>query len=223
MPTGHRRHTLTEHPSALAHHFDNLAQQYASVNLGMWLFLLTEIMFFGGLFAGYTVYRTAYPEAFAAGSHHLDVWLGGINTVVLLASSLTMAIAVQAAQSGQRQQLVIFLLLTILCGLLFLGLKAVEYSHKFTAHLVPGKHFLFAGPLAGQVQLFFGFYFGMTGMHAVHMIIGLGLLGLYTWQAWRGQLSPTYAAPVEMLGLYWHFVDIVWIFLFPLLYLLGRH
>ncbi|MBM3225822.1 MAG: cytochrome c oxidase subunit 3 family protein [Candidatus Tectomicrobia bacterium] len=219
----HRRCTLTEHSSALAHHFDSLEQQYASANLGMWLFLLTEIMFFGGLFAGYTVYRTFYPDAFIAGSHHLDITLGGINTVVLLASSLTMALAVHAAQSGQRQQLVNFLLLTIVCGLLFLGIKAVEYSHKFADHLVPGKHFVFEGPLAGQVQLFFSFYFGMTGMHAVHMVIGIGLLGILTLQAWRGQLSPTYAAPVEMLGLYWHFVDIVWIFLFPLLYLLGRH
>lgn len=214
---------MTEHPTALAHHFDDLAQQYEAVHLGMWVFLLTEIMFFGGLFAGYTVYRTFYPEAFAAGSQHLDLVLGGVNTMVLLASSLTMALAVQAAQSGQRQQLVIFLLLTIGCGLLFLGIKAIEYGHKFADHLVPGKHFLFAGPLTGQVQLFFGFYFGMTGMHALHMVIGLGLLGLLTLQAWRGQFSTAYAAPVEMLGLYWHFVDIVWIFLFPLLYLLGRH
>lgn len=223
MPTDRRRCTLTEHSAALAHHFDTLTQQYESVSLGMWLFLLTEIMFFGGLFAGYTVYRTFYPEAFAAASHHLDIVLGGVNTVVLLASSLTMALAVHAAQSGQRQHLVLFLLLTIGFGLMFLGIKAVEYSHKFADHLVPGKSFVFAGPLAGQVQLFFGFYFGMTGMHAVHMLIGIGLLGLYTLQAWRGQFTATYAAPVEMLGLYWHFVDIVWIFLFPLLYLLGRH
>lgn len=214
---------MTEHPTALAHHFDDLSQQYDAVHLGMWLFLLTEIMFFGGLFAGYTVYRLLYPEAFAAGSHHLDLLLGAINTVVLLASSLTMALAVQSAQEGQRQQLVTFLLLTIVFGLLFLGIKTVEYSHKFTDHLVPGKHFHFEGSLSAQVQLFFGFYFGMTGMHAVHMLIGLALLGLLTLRAWRGQLSPTYAAPVEMLGLYWHFVDIVWIFLFPLLYLLGRH
>ncbi|MGE3541213.1 MAG: cytochrome c oxidase subunit 3 family protein [Candidatus Tectimicrobiota bacterium] len=214
---------MTEHPSALAHHFDTLTQQYNSVHLGMWVFLLTEIMFFGGLFAGYTVYRTFYPEAFAAGSHHLDIVLGGINTVILLASSLTMALAVQAAQSGQRRALVQFLLLTFAFGLLFLGIKTIEYGHKFADHLVPGPSFVFEGPLTGQVQLFFSFYFGMTGMHAVHMIIGLALLALFAWQAWRGHLAPTYAAPVEMLGLYWHFVDVVWIFLFPLLYLLGRH
>jgi cytochrome c oxidase subunit 3 len=214
---------LAEHPAALAHQFDDLTQQYASANLGMWLFLLTEIMFFGGLFTGYTVYRIAYPEAFIAGSHHLDIVLGGINTAVLIGSSLTMALAVHAAQTGARQLLVGFLWLTILLGAVFLGIKTIEYSHKFAEHLFPGSGFFHPGANAGQVRLFFGFYFGMTGMHALHMVIGMVLLAILALQGWRGHFSPQYATPVELLGLYWHFVDIVWIFLFPLLYLLGRH
>jgi cytochrome c oxidase subunit III len=214
---------VAEHASTLAHQFDDLTQQYDAANLGMWVFLLTEIMFFGGLFAGYSVYRISYPAAFVEGSHHLDIVLGGINTAVLISSSLTMALAVHAAQTGERRPLVGFLLLTILLGLVFLGIKSIEYGHKFAEHLVPGPHFAQEGPHAGQVQLFFGFYFGMTGMHAVHMVIGIGLLAVLTVQAWRERFSPTYHTPVELVGLYWHFVDIVWIFLFPLLYLLGRH
>jgi cytochrome c oxidase subunit 3 len=169
------------------------------------------------------VYRAAYPAAFAEGSHHLDIVLGCINTVVLISSSLTMALAVHAAQIGQRQLLIAFLLLTIVLGLVFLGIKAIEYTHKFEDHLVPGPTFVFEGEHARQVQIFYSFYFGMTGMHALHMVIGIGLLSVLVWLAWRGRFSSTYYAPVENIGLYWHFVDIVWIFLFPLLYLLGRH
>jgi cytochrome c oxidase subunit 3 len=143
--------------------------------------------------------------------------------VVLISSSLTMALAVHAAQVGQRQLLTVFLLLTILLGLVFLGIKAVEYTHKFEDHLVPGPTFFFAGEHAKQVQIFYAFYFGMTGMHALHMVIGIGLLSVLVGLAWRGRFSSTYYTPVENIGLYWHFVDIVWIFLFPLLYLLGRH
>ncbi len=189
----------------------------------MWVFLLTEIMFFGGLFTGYAVYRSLYAVAFAAGSHHLDLVLGSINTAVLISSSLTMVLAVHAAQVGQRKLLVGFLLLTMLLGLVFLGLKAVEYLHKFKDHLVPGSGFLYEGAHTRQVQLFFSFYFGMTGMHALHMIMGIGLLIVLAWLAWRDRFSPTYYTPIESVGLYWHFVDIVWIFLFPLLYLIGRH
>jgi len=189
----------------------------------MWVFLVTEIMFFGGLFTGYAVYRAAYPAAFAEGSQHLDILLGGINTAVLIGSSLTMALAVHSAQVGERSGLVRFLLLTIVLGLVFLGIKGLEYTHKFEEHLVPGSKFVAEGPHAPQMQLFFGFYFSMTGMHALHMVIGIGILAVLTWQAWRGHFSPAYWTPVELTGLYWHFVDIVWIFLFPLLYLLGRH
>jgi cytochrome c oxidase subunit III len=208
---------------AAAHQFDDMAQQHAADSLGMWAFLLTEVMFFGGLFLGYTVYRSAYPQAFAEASHHLDVWLGSVNTAVLIASSLSMALAVHSAQTNGRRALIRFLLLTILLGLVFLGIKGTEYLHKFEEHLIPGANFVYSGPHAHQVQLFFSFYFGMTGLHAFHMIVGIGLLAALVWQAGRGRFSADYYAPVELIGLYWHFVDIVWIFLFPLLYLLGRH
>lgn len=214
---------MADSHAVVLHQFDDVEQQYEAASLGMWVFLLTEIMFFGGLFTGYTVYRAAYPAAFAEGSHHLDIVLGGINTAVLISSSLTMALAVHSAQLGERQALTRFLVLTMLLGLVFLGIKGVEYAHKFEEHLVPGHAFLVEGPHAPQVQLFFGFYFGMTGMHALHMVIGLGILAVLVWQTWRGHFSPLYSTPVELTGLYWHFVDIVWIFLFPLLYLLGRH
>jgi cytochrome c oxidase subunit 3 len=200
-----------------------MGQQHTADSLGMWVFLLTEVMFFGGLFLGYTVYRSAYPQAFAEASHHLDIWLGSTNTAVLIASSLSMALAVHSAQTNERRGLIRFLLLTILLGLVFLGIKGTEYLHKFGEHLIPGANFVYSGPHAHQVQLFFSFYFGMTGLHAFHMIIGLGLLAALIWQARRGRFSADYYVPVELIGLYWHFVDIVWIFLFPLLYLLGRH
>ena len=214
---------MSETHAPLAHQFDDLEQQHEAVTLGMWAFLATEIMFFGGLFTGYTVYRSAYPEAFAAGSRILERPLGTINTAVLIASSLTMALAVRSAQLGKRQALVAFLLLTILLGSVFLGIKAVEYSHKFEHHLVPGHWFHYDGPHAQQVHLFFFFYFVMTGMHALHMVIGVGILAVLLFQSWRGRYSSLYFSPVENTGLYWHFVDLVWIFLFPLLYLLGQH
>lgn len=213
---------MSETQAALANQFDDLEQQREASSLGMWVFLITEIMFFGGLFTGYTVYRHAYPEGFVAASRHLGVLLGAINTGVLICSSLTMALAVHAAQVGRRKALVGLLLLTILLGSVFLGIKAVEYTHKFREHLVPGVAFAFEGEHAPQVQLFFGFYFAMTGMHAVHMIIGIGLLTVLALRASRGRFSPTHYSPVELTGLYWHFVDIVWIYLFPLLYLIGR-
>lgn len=205
------------------HQFDDVEQQEEVAQLGMWVFLVTEIMFFGGLFTGYAVYRAVYPAAFAEGSQHLDILLGGINTAALIGSSLTMALAVHRAQVGERSGLVWFLLLTIVLGLVFLGIKGLEYAHKFEEHLVPGSRFAAEGPHAAQVQLFFGFYFSMTGMHALHMVIGIAILAVLAWQARLGHFSPAYWRPVELTGLYWHFVDIVWIFLFPLLYLLGRH
>ena len=212
---------LAERRSALAHQFDDPVQQHEASSLGMWAFLLTEIMFFGGLFVGYTVYRTAYPAGFIAGSQHLDVILGTINTAVLISSSLTMALSVHAAQTGHRQLLTRFLLLTMLLGLVFLGIKGYEYWHKYHESLVPGIRFTYDGLYASQVQLFLVFYFLMTGLHALHMVIGLGLLTVLTVLAWRGVFSAAYSTPVEIIGLYWHFVDIVWIFLYPLLYLLG--
>ncbi len=209
---------------ALLHHFDDADQQFEASTLGMWTFLITEIMFFGGLFLGYIVYRSLYPQAFAEASTLLDYRLGAINTAVLICSSLTMVLAVRAAQLGQRRQLIIFLMLTIVLGSSFLVNKGFEYSHKFHEHLVPGPNFGPSHPLTDphHSQLFFSFYFGMTGLHALHMVIGIGILAVLVYQSWRGRFSSEYFAPVDITGLYWHFVDIVWIFLFPLLYLISR-
>jgi cytochrome c oxidase subunit 3 len=205
------------------HHFEDLEQQHEASWLGMWVFLATEVMFFGGMFACYFVYRHWYLQAFASASNQLDVLLGGINTAVLICSSFTMALAVHSAETGRRKPLVVFLLLTIVLGLVFLGIKFYEYHTKFEEHLVPGSSFRFEESLARPAEIFFSFYFAMTGMHAVHMVIGIGLLTALIFRARRDRFSPVYHTPVELTGLYWHFVDIVWIFLFPLLYLLGRH
>jgi cytochrome c oxidase subunit III len=211
------------HHPALAHHFDSLAQQTEATTLGMWVFLVTEVLFFGGLFATYMIYRSWYPDAFAAASHELDVTLGTINTVVLITSSLTMALAVHAAQLGQRQLLMTFLILTMILGGVFLGIKSVEYYHKFVEHHVPGPGFQFEKEYFRHAQIFFSLYFVMTGLHAIHMIIGIGIMLVMLWWSWNGTITAEYSSPIEISGLYWHFVDIVWIFLFPLLYLIGRH
>jgi cytochrome c oxidase subunit 3 len=205
------------------HHFDDLEQQHEASWIGMWIFIATEVMFFGGMILGYTYYRSLYSQGFAEASNHLDVLLGSINTAVLICSSLSMALAVHSAESGNNRAVVRFLILTILLGSVFLGIKFFEYYTKFEEHLIPGGSFAFEGPLARPAEIFFSFYFAMTGMHALHMVIGVGLLAALAWRARRGRFSPVYYTPVELTGLYWHFVDIVWIFLFPLLYLLGRH
>lgn len=226
MSTGHAgvdtRGDSSAGARAYAHQFDSAEHQHGTAQLGMWVFIAQEILFFGGLFLAYTVYRFMYPEAFAQASRHLDIVLGGFNTVVLIGSSLTMAIAVHGAQLGKRWMQVIFLLLTIFLGCVFLGVMAIEYGHKFHEHLVPGPNFRFDGD-AGHAQIFFSLYFVMTGLHALHMVIGIAILGVLVWQAARGAYGRAYYSPVELTGLYWHFVDIIWIFLFPLLYLIGRH
>jgi cytochrome c oxidase subunit 3 len=207
----------------LQHQFDTVEQQRDASTLGMWVFLVTEILFFGGLFLVYTVYRAEYSLAFAEASRHLDITLGTFNTAVLIISSLTMALAVYSASLGRRKAIIAFLLATMALGGVFLGVKAVEYAHKFHDHLVPGPGFRFPGAGARQAEIFFSLYFAMTGLHAAHMIIGIGLLTVLVLQARKGRYGPEYYTPVEVCGLYWHFVDIVWIFLFPLLYLIGRH
>lgn len=214
---------LAEHPSPLQHHFDDLEQQYESSTLGMWVFLLTEIMFFGGLFAAYSIYRNSFPEAYASTTRYMDVLLGGTNTVVLICSSLTMALAVRSAQLGRRKALINFLIATIILGSIFLGIKAVEYHSKWVEHLIPGPAFQYEEKaFQHNAQILFFLYFAMTGVHALHMVIGVVMLSVLIWMAYHGKFSDTYYTPVEMIGLYWHFVDIVWIFLFPLLYLIGR-
>lgn len=211
---------------SLAHHFDSLEQQHEAGLLGMWTFLATEILFFGGLFGAYTVYRHAYFAAFVAGSKELDITLGTINTLVLICSSLTMALAVNAAQTGKKS-LAWLLIATMLLGAVFLGIKAVEWHHDYVLGMVPGiawspERWQEEGVAQKEVQIFFLLYFCMTGLHALHMIVGFGLLGYLVFGARRNWFSPDYYNPVEIIGLYWHFVDIVWIFLFPLLYLI-RH
>ncbi|HEX8287558.1 MAG TPA: cytochrome c oxidase subunit 3 [Pyrinomonadaceae bacterium] len=298
------------HPPGLQHQFEDMGQQQESVSIGMWLFLVQEIMFFGGLFTVYLVFRSRYPMAFAAGSNHLDIFWGAGNTVVLIISSLTMALAVHYAQLGKRMAQVVCIILTMILGATFLGVKAVEYTNKYQEGIVPvtglnlrtgvhdteapysvpldpnmsekqsldapasveqnkgvsgeqhGKEHTYVNPTGSfiwedtslaqlaqrenfltdaekigyfsgnrldphkfrdKVRIFYWIYFAMTGLHALHMIIGLGLMAWLLWKAWMGTFTADYYSPVEMSGLYWHFVDIVWIFLFPLLYLLGRH
>jgi cytochrome c oxidase subunit 3 len=229
--------TAHENP-ALQHHFATRSQQKNAASLGMWLFLAQEVMFFGGLFCAYLVYRYKYFEDFGSASQQLSIRLGTINTVVLICSSLTVVLAIRAVQLGRRRELVFWLLATILLGLAFLGIKADEYSEKFEKHHVPGPSFSYHELIPGQLKLpaaerqyanphhaemFFSLYFAMTGMHALHMVIGVGLFGFLAYKAWRGRYKPDYYTPIENAGLYWHFVDVVWIYLFGLLYLIDRH
>jgi cytochrome c oxidase subunit 3 len=214
---------LAHHSPSLAHQFENLEQQQEASMLGMWVFLTTEILFFGGLFATYCVYRNWYPDAFTAASHELIVWAGTTNTAVLITSSLTMALAVRAAQTGERRLLMGLLAATMALGCVFLGIKAFEYSSEYIAHHVPGSGFQFEAEYSRHAQLFFSLYFIMTGLHAIHMIVGLAILCVMLSWSYRGIITAEYYNPIEVSGLYWHFVDIVWIFLFPLLYLIGRH
>jgi cytochrome c oxidase subunit III len=190
--------------------------------LGMWLFLATEVMFFGGLFAAYTVYRFLYPAAFADASQRLDLVLGAVNTFLLLTSSFTMVLAVNAIQRGRRGLLIVFLLATILLGMLFLVIKATEYRHVIEEGLFPGGTFIYPVPYTREARLFFSLYFSMTGLHFIHMVLGILFMGFLVFLAWRRRFSAQRYNLIELTGLYWHFVDIVWIFLFPLLYLIGR-
>lgn len=217
----------------LAHHFEDAAQQHRAALLGMWVFLSTEVLLFGGVFAGYVVYRSKDGAAFAAGSERLwqDVGgtrvplLGGLNTLVLIGSSLTMALAVHAAQTSWRAGQIRYLALTMLLGAVFLGIKAYEYHHDYDIDLIPGLNFdksQWASVDPRHAELFFIFYFVLTGLHAIHMLVGMGVLAWICVMAERGRFSGAYYTPVEIAGLYWHFVDVVWIFLFPLLYLI-RH
>jgi cytochrome c oxidase subunit 3 len=205
--------------------FEDAEQQRESATLGMWTFLATEVLFFGGVFLGYTFYRLRWPEDFRHGSLDLKWYFGAINTGVLLGSSFTMALAVHAASHGERSRLVRYLLLTIGLAVVFLLIKASEYTIEYREHLVPGLNFAMEHDghrRPPREYLFMSFYFVMTGIHATHMIIGIGVMAVLVVLARRGWFSREYHNPVEMAGLYWHFVDIVWVFLFPMLYLL-RH
>jgi cytochrome c oxidase subunit III len=224
---------LSSAHGVLQHHFASLRQQKEASTLGMWAFIVQEILFFGGLFTVYTVYRNEYSGVFEACSHHLDWKLGAINTAVLICSSLTMALAVHAAALGHGKQAATWIVLTILLGSVFLGVKTVEYKEKYDSHLIPGPSFVGAEKAAEELkipeseaahaQIYFSLYFAMTGLHALHMIIGIPILAWLAVRSARGDFTTQYSTPVELTGLYWHFVDIVWIFLFPLLYLIGHH
>jgi cytochrome c oxidase subunit 3 len=216
-------HGHTAHHPALQHQFQTMSQQRETAVLGMWAFLLTEILFFGGLFLAYSLYRMWYHDAFVAASSSITLSWGLINTVVLIGSSLTMALAVRAAQFSQRMATVRWLIFTMILGAAFLGIKVIEYADKFEHHHVPGVNFISESPWAAQEQIFFSLYFTMTGLHALHMIVGVVMMSVITWMAYKGKFDSTYYTPVEMAGLYWHFVDLVWIYLFPLLYLVERH
>ena len=232
-----------EHPHYLRHHFENVEQQADAAGFAMWLFLLTEVMFFGGLFTAYLIYRNWYYPAFVAGSHQLSIPLGGLNTLLLITSSFTMAMGVWCAETRQKSGLVLCLVLTFILGMGFLGIKTIEYSEKIEKHHVPGFHYSlqsFLDPdsdaaakaagdkpmaldMARHTEVYFSLYFAMTGMHALHMIIGIAILAFMIARAQAGAYTTGHVTFVENFGLYWHFVDIVWIFLFPLLYLISRH
>jgi len=236
--------------------YKTLEQQKETASLGMWIFLVQEILFFGGIFLAYSINRHLYPTAFGIGGNMLSLPLGFANTVVLIASSFTMAMSVWSAQTSKKQLVPIFLILTLILGSVFLGVKVKEYKDKFDHHLIPGHGFditycsknpaachLEGKDLADELkeikegveveggetalnahaQLYFSLYFGMTGLHALHMVVGAGLLLWLILEARKGRFDANYNTPVENIGLYWHFVDIVWIFLFPLLYLINRH
>jgi cytochrome c oxidase subunit 3 len=244
-------HTEHEDRPELRHHFADEEQQRNAASLGMWWFLGTEIMFFGGMFCAYLIYRIKYFPEFAAASRSLDLKVGTLNTAVLICSSLTVAQAVRAAQMGKRMLQVKLLLATLFFGLVFLGVKAYEWDNKYKEHHIPTFDFnakdlmrdnqkLFGldklqndpskaeelqkkeADIQQRSQIFFSLYFALTGMHAIHMIVGVGIFSVITWMAWKGRFTPEYHTPLEIAGLYWHFVDIVWIYLFPLLYLIDR-
>jgi cytochrome c oxidase subunit 3 len=218
-----------EHPSFLAHHFDTPDQQFDAAKLGMWVFIVTEILMFGGLFVAYLIYKNLEPAIFIEAHQRLDWKLGSANTVILLFSSLTAALAVRASQLGKKNETTMWLSITILCALAFLGIKYVEYSHKFHDGLLPGRYFTAHLPehahngvvLPQRASMFFALYFMMTGLHGLHVVIGMSILAWVLVRNLRGEFSSEYFTPVEIGALYWHLVDLVWIYLFPLVYLVG--
>jgi len=208
--------------SILAEQFDTIEQQHEAAKLGMWIFLATEVLFFGGLFLVYTVYRYLYPETVAVASRHTEVILGGANTAILLFSSALMALAVRAAELGRRKHLIWLLLGTAVFGIIFMVIKGFEYHKDLVDHLVPGVGFRWHEADPSAAEMFFWLYFAMTGLHAIHVTVGIFVMLTLMVLAWHRQFENGKYMPVEIAGLYWHFVDIVWVFLFPLLYLAGH-
>jgi cytochrome c oxidase subunit 3 len=210
-----------EHSPFLQHHFVEMQQQFEASKIGMWLFLVTEILLFGGLFVGYGIMHMKHPEAFRAAHHHLDRVMGAINTIVLLVSSFTMVLGVWAASMGKKKLLIIALILTLLLAGCFLVVKYFEYSHKFHEGLLPGKYYTHEGDAVPGQFLFFSFYFMMTGLHGIHVVVGMCAITWILVRSVKGHFGPAYYGPVDLVGLYWHLVDMIWIYLFPLMYLLS--
>lgn len=213
--------THDEHAPFLQHHFEGHEHQFDAGKMGIWVFLFTEIMFFSGLFVAYTIYRTMHPEVFVGAAQYLDTTMGAINTCVLIFSSLTAAWAVRNAQLGQNRALIINLTLTLLCAAAFMVIKYLEYSHKFHIGLLPGKWFVEEIGRPDTLKTFFGIYFAMTGLHGIHVLLGIFVFIWLLKRAIRGDFTPEYYGPIDFTALYWHLVDLIWIFLFPLLYLIN--
>lgn len=210
----------SSHPAHLEHHFVDSEQQFGAAKLGMWIFLATEILFFGGLFAAYIIYRAWYPELFTQASEELNTLWGGVNTLVLIGSSLTVAMAIKSAQLNQKKNIAINLGITIALACVFMMIKYFEYTHKFHLGIFPGEFYTFEGIENSRANIFFSLYYLMTGLHGIHVIIGIGLMIWLLRRSLRGDFDSEYYTPVEITGLYWHLVDIIWIFLFPLFYLI---
>lgn len=202
------------------HHFVDSDQQFESAKMGMWVFLVTEILFFGGLFLAYIAYRAWYPELYILASEELNTFWGAVNTAVLIGSSLTVAMAIRSAQLNQIKGLIYNLYITIGLAFTFMVIKYFEYTHKFHLGIFPGEYYTYEGIAHEKANIFFSIYYMMTGMHGIHVLIGIGLMIWLVVKAKRGVFSSNYYTPVEVTGLYWHLVDIIWIFLFPLLYLI---
>ena len=215
-------HGHSEEDKGLQHHFATFEQQTDATKIGMWLFLATEVLLFGPLIVGYGMMQAAHPQAFFEAHHHLDKRLGFLNTVVLLVSSWTMVMGVWAAQHQKRKALIRYLIATILLAGVFLVVKFFEYEHKFHDGLLPGQFYTHKGDTVpgGHQKSFFAFYFMLTGLHGIHVLVGMAAIGWALWRAIRGDFTPKYWAPVDLVGLYWHLVDMIWIYLFPLLYLI---
>ena len=209
----------------LKHYFASAEQQFDAAKMGMWLFLVTEVLLFSGMFVAYAVYRVGHPEVFAHASELLDWQLGALNTVVLLTSSFTVALSIHFVQQNEKEKVIVLLLMTLLCAAAFVVVKYFEYTSKFAHGIFPGAGYEPYGKMYAEYDVpfamqFFSIYFIMTGIHGIHVLVGMGLFGWLVSRVARGHLSSEYYTPLELTGLYWHLVDIIWIFLFPLLYLI---
>jgi cytochrome c oxidase subunit 3 len=208
-------------PAYLAHHFDDPVQQHEASKLGMWIFIMTEILLFGGLFLAYTVFRTINTDMFHNAHKHLDLTLGTVNTIVLITSSVTMALAIRSMQVDRKDRTLLFLFATLALALAFLVIKYFEYSHKIHLGQLPGRFYTYTGIEGTNPHIFFSIYFAMTGLHALHIIGGMTVITMMVVRTMKNHFSPKYYTPIELTGLYWHLVDLIWIYLFPLLYLVG--